>query len=100
MESFRAGVRGDPKNVHAHSRLGDLFFARKQFREAQAEYQAAIRLDPGQVGAHLGLGRVYQELGEPANALEAFQAALTLDPDLAEARKAIEWIGKGQKPTR
>jgi tetratricopeptide (TPR) repeat protein len=100
MESYRAGVRSDPKNVHAHTRLGDLFFQQKQFREAQAEYQAATRLDPGRAAAHLGLGWVHQEAGEPAKALAAFQAALALDPSLVGARKAVERIEKGLTPPR
>jgi hypothetical protein len=46
------------------------------------------------------LGRVFQELGEPDKGLAAFRAALALEPGLAEARKAVERIEKGQKPPR
>ncbi|MGC8668430.1 MAG: tetratricopeptide repeat protein [Chthonomonadales bacterium] len=40
-----AVLRKDPNNVHAHSLLGDTFFAQGKYEEAAAWYQMALDLD-------------------------------------------------------
>lgn len=62
-----------------HRELGDNFYARGRYEEAQRCYERAIEQDGNNVAAHYGLGRVYMKTANYDRARESFERAVEGD---------------------
>jgi tetratricopeptide (TPR) repeat protein len=62
-----------------HRELGDNFYARGRYEEAQRCYERAIEQDENNVTAQYGLGRVYMKLARFDLARECFARAVESD---------------------
>jgi type IV pilus assembly protein PilF len=85
--SFQRAVQMDPNNFDAHYALGNLYFQRKHYADAEREFQACVELNP-QSGESLNyLGRVLIMEGKNREAIAVLKKATTLPlystPDVA-----------------
>ncbi len=67
-----------------HMNLATVYLGKKQYEQAEAEYQMALRLDPEAPQPRLGLAVLYEAKGEPEKAL-----------DLLEGLEARATVGEG-----
>jgi tetratricopeptide (TPR) repeat protein len=62
-----------------HRELGDNFYARGRYEEAQHCYERAVEQDENNAAAQYGLGRVYMKLANYDRARECFARAIETD---------------------
>jgi tetratricopeptide (TPR) repeat protein len=63
-------------------RLGELYLAKGDARQAVAYYQAAVQMDPLNVATMNGLAAAYSANGQTAEAAAEFQRALAKEPSI------------------
>ena len=73
-----------------HRRLGDLWFAQKNFTGAIREYGAVVALQPlDKASAQYNLARAYFAAGQREQAEEHLLASLEAAPDYRPAQKLL-----------
>lgn len=84
-DAYRKALEADPYLIPALINLGNLYYSRDQFVEAQALYERAILLDPDVYEAHFNLGNVHHDRGRLEAARECYAETVRLNPDYADA---------------
>ena len=69
-----------PQRASAHFVRGVILRARRQNREAAAEYETAISFDRNHAVAHANLGAQMSRLGQPEKAISLIEWAMRLSP--------------------
>ncbi len=88
----------EPQNAYALTRLGDLYFDRELYVEAERWYDQAVNADPEMVEAIVGQGNVAMALGLYDRAQDRYKKALALRPDDNTIKlKLAEAYLKGKK---
>lgn len=88
----------DPQNAYALMRLGDLYFDRELYVEAERWYDQAVNADPELVEAIVGQGNVAMAMGLYDRAQDRYKVALELKPnDNTIKLKLAEAYLKGEK---
>jgi non-specific serine/threonine protein kinase len=77
----RKALELDPELAEAHAAGGLAFALKKDFAEAQKEFEAAIRLDPKLYEAYYFYARTSFQRGDLAKAAELYEQAARLNPD-------------------
>lgn len=70
----------DPQNAYARVQLGNIYFSRELYIEAEREYDQALEAKPDMVEAIVGQGDVAMALGFYDRAAERYRKALELRP--------------------
>jgi len=73
-------MQSAPKYVPAMIDRGDLYFARKDWTRAAADYSEAAKQAPKNPQAHFKLGLAHQSINKPTDAIRAYRAAIAADP--------------------
>ncbi|HSB75009.1 MAG TPA: tetratricopeptide repeat protein, partial [Terriglobales bacterium] len=81
----------DPQLAEPHALLADVYQARWQWTDAEAEYQRALELNPNDPAAHLGYADWLMCQGRTDEALAYARRARELDP-LGVTGVSIGWI--------
>jgi tetratricopeptide (TPR) repeat protein len=82
---YRTALEADPFLIPALINLGNLYYSRDQFIEAQALYERALLLAPDVYEAHFNLGNVHHDRGRLEDARECYAETVRLNPEYAEA---------------
>src|SRR5438046_4310697 len=77
-EASRKALELDPDLAEAHVARGLAVSLKKQFAEAEREYETALRLDPRLFAAHYFYGRACLAQGKLAEAARCFEQACKL----------------------
>jgi len=72
-----------------HRELGDNFYARGRYEEAQRCYERAIEQDENNVAAQYGLGRVHMKMARFDRARDCFERAVEADRRFADGYVAL-----------
>jgi TolB-like protein/Flp pilus assembly protein TadD len=80
-EASRKALELDPDLAEAHVARGLAVALKKQYAEAEREYETAMRLDPNLFEARYFYGRVCQAQGKLDEAARLFEQACHLRPD-------------------
>jgi arylsulfatase A-like enzyme/Tfp pilus assembly protein PilF len=78
---YRKGVAADPTFPRVYRRLGDLYYDRKDFVHAYANYTKVIRIEPSDVRAVVQAGNCARRLGHNDEADKLFRRAEVLRPN-------------------
>jgi arylsulfatase A-like enzyme/Tfp pilus assembly protein PilF len=78
---FDAAQAADPTFPRARKLSGDLFYERKEYARALAEYERVLRTVPRHFDALIQAGNCARRTGDPAGATAFFKRAATLRPD-------------------
>lgn len=70
----------NPRDPGPRLKLANLFYDRRQFRQAVAWYDQTLAIDPTNVDARTDLGTSYFNLGRPQDAIREFRRSLEIDP--------------------
>jgi type IV pilus assembly protein PilF len=85
--SFQKAIQADPNNFDAHYALGNLYFQRKHYADAEREFETCVELNPHSGEALNYLGRVLIMEGKNREAIVALKKVTTLPlystPDVA-----------------
>jgi tetratricopeptide (TPR) repeat protein len=82
IKEYRTALSINPKNVHAHQRLGFLLYnVKRNPQEGLAHTTEALRLDPNDACAHFDLGMALRYQGQTGKAVEHLAKALALMPE-------------------
>jgi len=76
------------ESAWGHRFLGDLFFKRGRWEDAQEEYEKAIGIEPEQAGLHTSRGQTYLHAQKMPEAEKEFRQELQLD-----SRNELAWLG-------
>src|SRR5258708_7811557 len=77
----RKALELDPELAEAHAAGGLAFALKKNFDQAQQEFEAAIRLDPKLYEAYYFYARTAFQSGDLVKAAELYEQAARLNPD-------------------
>jgi tetratricopeptide (TPR) repeat protein len=87
IASYLKALEVNPRNVHAHQRLGFLLFhARQKQQEGLQHTMEALKLDPQSAPAHYDLGLALKIQGHLDPALEHLREAIKLAPERIDNR--------------
>ena len=64
LAGYEAVVKGDPVNVKAHYRIGNIMFRAQRWADARRSYEKVIELKPSHAKAHYNLAMTYLTLAE------------------------------------
>jgi arylsulfatase A-like enzyme/Tfp pilus assembly protein PilF len=78
---YRKGVAADPTFPRVYRRLGDLYYDRKDFVHAYANYTKVIQIEPSDVRAVLQAGNCARRLGHKNEADKLFRRGEVLRPN-------------------
>jgi len=82
IREYQTALGINPKNVHAHQRLGALLCSSKRDPKGGLAHTAeALRLNPNDACALFDLGMAFQREGQPGKAVEPLSKALALMPE-------------------
>jgi tetratricopeptide (TPR) repeat protein len=69
---------GEPSTVDDLQKRGMAYYARKQFKEAEADLKKAISMDGNNIDSYYSLGMVLKAMNRKEDAVAAFKQALNL----------------------
>jgi tetratricopeptide (TPR) repeat protein len=75
----------DKKNTIAHLNLGNVYFKKKMFTQAEKEARIVLAIEPDAWDAYLLLGNIVREKGDLPGAAKLYNLALLLNPVSTEA---------------
>jgi serine/threonine protein kinase/Flp pilus assembly protein TadD len=98
-EASRKALELDPNLAEAHVARGLAVSLKKQYTEAEQEFETALRLDPTLYEAFYFYGRTCQAQGKLADTARLFEQACRLRPDEYQASSHLTsiYIGLGRK---
>jgi tetratricopeptide (TPR) repeat protein len=79
-------IDNNPGNVDGHAFLGNILFAKGEYRKAENEFSAAVRLSPNNVYSITALGCCHGKLGAHEDAMRCFSRCIALEPENARHR--------------
>ena len=88
IKTYQRTISLNTTNDELHIKLGNLYYARKRYQEAQHEYEKAVHLNPT-AQSHYSLGQAYLENGSYADARTQFSKVHQLDPESPNGRYGI-----------
>jgi serine/threonine protein kinase/Flp pilus assembly protein TadD len=91
----RKALELDPELAEAHAACGLAFALKKEFVQAQKEFEAAIRLDPKLYDAYYFYARTSFQAGNPVKAAELYEQAARLNPDDYQAVSLLAGLYHG-----
>lgn len=91
-DAFTAAVGADPTFHPAHTALGYVEVARKDYSDALPHFARALEADAGYVPALVGQGHALLGLEREADALASYEAALSRDPQVAGLQSRIDML--------
>ena len=98
LREYRYAIDNGNNSAILLTKLGDLFLANGQTRDALAQYQTAIIVRPKLWIAHTGWARTQLALGNAQAAADRFAATAKQDPDdpllYREWARALDLLGK------
>jgi tetratricopeptide (TPR) repeat protein len=80
IEECSSVIASHPDDVRAYSRRGQLWFERKEYDKAAADYTRAIELEPNRPAHRRGRAVIRREQGRLDDALADYSAALKIAP--------------------
>ena len=69
---------GEPTTVDEFQKRGMAYYARKQFKEAEADLKKAVSMDGNNIDSYYSLGMVMKAMNKKDEAVEAFNQAISL----------------------
>jgi serine/threonine protein kinase/Flp pilus assembly protein TadD len=91
----RKALELDPELAEAHAAGGLAYALKKEFAQAQKEFEAAIRLDPKLYEAYYFYARTSFQAGNLARAAELYEQAAKLNPDDYQAVSLLVGVYHG-----
>lgn len=80
IEAYQYAIALNPNDDKLHVALGDLWYARGKWQEAESRYQRGIELQPKCSLCHYKLGKVLVEQNKFSEAEAAYQASIEIEP--------------------
>jgi tetratricopeptide (TPR) repeat protein len=77
---YRAALRINPADKHAHNNLGTMLIRQGKLNEAVEHYRKALQADPQYVGAHNNLGQAMLRTGEIETAIFHLTISFQAEP--------------------
>jgi predicted Zn-dependent protease len=84
LAELQSCVAADPGNLQCVQELADTYYARKQWPQAQLEYERSVGLEPHDAAVLLKLAGTYIYQQKFEQAVPTLQQATTLKPDSPE----------------
>jgi len=88
IKTYKRAISLNTISDELHIKLGNLYYARERYQEAQNEYEKAVELNPTAV-SHYSLGQACLETGRYMDAHTQFSKVHRLDPKSPNGRYGI-----------
>lgn len=92
IETLKAGLQADPRNMPARFLLGSLYFNAKDYGEAEAQYEAVLAVSPDNPQALNNLGIVRETTGDAPGAVRYFRLASKADQGFIPAHRNLAYL--------
>lgn len=92
----------NPYRAVKDEEVGDYYFKEKNYKAALARYQDALSYKENDAMANLRMAQCYEKLNQPDQAIVHYREYLRILPEgpySKQARKALDKLGAGGKPT-
>ena len=89
IAQLQAIVKQQPNLAQAHFSLGQAYFNREQFPQAESEFKRVLELQPENAGAHFNLGITLLNERRLDDAKAVFTQMLAQDPKSADAHYGL-----------
>jgi membrane associated rhomboid family serine protease/Flp pilus assembly protein TadD len=89
IAQLQAIVKQQPNLAQAHFSLGQAYFNREQYPQAESEFKRVLELQPQNAGAHFNLGITLLNERRLDDARAAFTQMLAQDPKSADAHYGL-----------
>lgn len=89
IELLKAVLQSDAKDHYAATQLGNAYFLRKDYKDAQDAYLKAIAIQPTSLPAMVNLGKLYLAQNSFDKAIEILLKAVTAEPTSATAQQYL-----------
>jgi tetratricopeptide (TPR) repeat protein len=86
----------DRNNTIAHLNLGNIYFGKKMFAQAEREARIVLGIEPDAWDAYLLLGNISREKGDLGEAAKMYRLASLLNPDSIEALNNLGLVYRAQ----
>lgn len=89
ISGLQAIVKQQPNLAQAHAALGQAYFNREQYSQAESEFKRVLELQPQNMPAHFNLGVTLLNERRPEDARAAFTQMLAQDANSADAHYGL-----------
>jgi Flp pilus assembly protein TadD len=89
ISRLQAIVKQQPNLAQAHAALGQAYFNREQYSQAESEFKRVLELQPQNMPAHFNLGVTLLNERRPEDARAAFTQMLGQDANSADAHYGL-----------
>lgn len=93
-EYFRSALRVHSGSAEAHNNLAQALALQGDYADAIEHYTAALALEPTLLGVDYNLGVAFERVGRRTEALTHYERALSRNPYDADAKAAIDRLGR------
>ena len=100
MSDFQRAEDLDTRSPEPLVEMGNLFFARKEYRRAIEFYDQAIELDPTHAMARCRRGICHHYRKNHKQAFQDLQRAYSLNPEIPNIRKYVQMAVKAMETRR
>jgi tetratricopeptide (TPR) repeat protein len=85
ITEYRSAIEAEPRMEEAHSNLGLIYAAQRNYTKAIEAFNKALSLKPARPKTLNGLGTVLYARGKVQEAMEKWKQAIAIDPQFASA---------------
>ena len=86
INNYQETLRREPGNSYAYAKLGDAYFASKDYQDSESSYRTALGINPQETDATNGL----LILSNPQEGIKRFEEALKSDPIKNDPKNAAQ----------
>lgn len=86
---FNEKIAADPNNPDNYVSLGYVYFQKKDYEKAIANYKKALSLNDKHYSGHFNLGVAYQQTDKVDRAIQEFQKAIEIAPKAPAAHLSL-----------
>jgi tetratricopeptide (TPR) repeat protein len=97
LKLLNKAIKIDPNYAGAYSNRGLVYFTKKEYDRAIADFTKAIAISPSYAGAYSNRGRVYAAQKDHDRAIADYTKAININPELERAYlfRGISYADKG-----
>jgi tetratricopeptide (TPR) repeat protein len=92
IDAYTKALELEPTFTSAAVNLGNLYFTKREFDQAEKFYLQAYQQTPNNQKILFNLGNLYDEIGEYSKSIKFFKKALEIDPFYADAHFNIALV--------
>lgn len=96
IKAYKTSINLDPLRDDTHIKLGNLYYSKDRYEEAEVEYLEAVRLNPSD-NNYYSLGQAYLSMDRLVDAEKQFENVQGISPDKPNGKFGLGLVRSKQK---